>query len=109
MNAVTVNSEEMLERLALQHIADNAERSERHASRVCFLPKSSWQADVLKRSLAVRTVEKPDEFRSIMKQERDAAILYIPTTSFITEETFARVCSESGFDKLIVWEVERLA
>ncbi|MBI1215459.1 MAG: hypothetical protein GC185_06550 [Alphaproteobacteria bacterium] len=97
------DAKELLETLALNHAAEFSLHGEQHASRVAKLAVSSWQAEIIRASNDIAQAENPEELRSLMA-DRDCAVIFLPQSAMVTAEIIDRICRESTFDKMIVWE-----
>lgn len=103
---MSTNAEEVrdiLRTLAVHQAADESETGAHHASRVARLQVNSWQAEIIRHSNEIATANDAAELRSLMA-DRDTAVIFLPQGAPVTAEIIDRICVESPFDKMIIWE-----
>lgn len=94
---------DILRTLAVHQAADESELGAQHASRVAKLQVNSWQAEIIRNAQEIKSANDAQELRSLM-EDRDAAVIFLPQSAPITAEIIDRICAESPFDKMIIWE-----
>jgi len=96
-------AKDILETLAFQDAAEGAQQGRQHFSRLARLPAGSWQAELIRRSPDVTTVDSAETLRAAMGTP-DVAVIFLPQTAFVTGEIIERICFESPLSKMIIWE-----
>lgn len=94
---------EILKTLTIQQAAGGAAQGTTHASRIAVLPVESWQAEILRHSPEVPQAKDTVELRALMGK-RDVAVIFLPHTALVTADIIDRICYESPFNKMIIWE-----
>ena len=97
------DAREILETLAVQDAADTARHGMQHGSRIARLQVSSWQAEIIRHSPEIKLARTPVEFRALM-EDPAAHVIFLPQDAFITAEIIDRICAESPFNKMVIWE-----
>ena len=103
MEANAKNMREILKTLVIHEAADTGQHGLQHASRIARLSPESWQAEIIRHSPEVQSANDSTELRRLM-EKRDGAVIFLPQQAAVTAEIIDRICSESPFDKLIIWE-----
>lgn len=103
MNAKAEEVRDILRTLAMHQAADESELGVQHASRVARLRVNSWQAEIIRHSHEIKTANDAAELKSLMA-DRDTDVIFLPQSAPITSEIIERICAESPFDKMIIWE-----
>jgi rRNA-processing protein FCF1 len=96
----------LLETLAMHHAADKSQHGMEHASRVAKLQVNSWQADVLRNAAEIKSASNASELRELMA-DNEVPVVFLPQTAFISAEIIDRICRESPFNKMIIWETSK--
>lgn len=94
---------DILHTLALHQAADESELGAQHACRVARLQVNSWQAEIIRHSNEIATANDAAELKSLMA-DRDTAVIFLPQSAPVSAEIIDRICAESPFDKMIIWE-----
>jgi hypothetical protein len=97
------DAKEVLETLAVNMAAESSAHGLQHASRLAKLKPASWQAEVLRQAPDIKTALNAAELRAAM-EDAAAAVIFLPRQAAVTAEIIERICAESPFSKMIIWE-----
>lgn len=103
MNMNSIDTNKILEHLALQRAADFAQQGIDHGCMICRLPAGSWQADIIRRTPHMPQARNPMEFRRVMK-DPGMPIIFLSREAILTSEVIDRICIENPLNKMIIWE-----
>lgn len=94
---------DILETLALHEATDSAALGMQHGSRIARIAPKSWQAEIIRSTVDRKMAMNPTEFRALM-EDNAAPVIFLPHDAMITAEIIDRICRESPFNKMIIWE-----
>jgi hypothetical protein len=103
MEANAKNMGEILKTLAIHQAADRAAHGVQHGSRIARIEVGSWQAEIIRASSEIRSALDSDTLRALMG-DRNIAVIFLPQEALVTAEIIDRICYESPFNKMIIWE-----
>lgn len=96
-------AQEIIETMAFQHAAENAETAAGHSSRILRVEKGGWHGQVIAANPAIPHTLTAEAFKKAF-DDIDMPVIFIPAAALITHEIVMRICRESGLDKIVIWE-----
>ncbi|HYD17623.1 MAG TPA: hypothetical protein VEF76_03995 [Patescibacteria group bacterium] len=94
---------DVLQTLALHEATDAADAGVRHGSRIARIAPKSWQAEIIRTTVDLKSANDPASFKTLM-DDRDVPVIFLPHDALITAEIIDRICRESPFNKMVIWE-----
>lgn len=95
---------DVLQTLALHEATDSASLGMNHGSRIARIQPKSWQAEIIRKTVDLKSAMDPAEFKALM-DNADVPVIFLPHEAFITAEIIDGICRESPFNKMVIWEV----
>jgi len=99
------DAKEVLEALALGAAAEVSTQGQQHASRLAKLKRGSWQAEVIRQAPDIKPAMNATELRVAM-EDSQIAVIFLPQQAMVTAEIIERICAQSPFNKMIIWETD---